>query len=102
MAAGGSVGIDWQRAPFDVEQFRMGVDAGFEHGLHDSTTTVTADGAISTAKIALAHLGEFPDYCSRLAQVEAAPGAGRLGMRPLPVLGRPVGYERVLVGGGAG
>ena len=27
--------IDWARAPFDVEQFRIGMGVELEHGLHD-------------------------------------------------------------------
>jgi hypothetical protein len=32
---------------------------------------VTGDDVIMTAKIARAHLNEFPDYCTRLAKMEA-------------------------------
>ena len=32
---GEQIGIDWATAPFDVEQFRMGMDVELEHGLHD-------------------------------------------------------------------
>jgi hypothetical protein len=69
--AGERVGIDWASAPFDVEQFRMGMDVELEHGLHDSVTNVTDDDPLVTAKIALAHLNEFPDYYTRLARMEA-------------------------------
>ena len=31
---GESIGIDWAAAPFDAEQFRMGMDVELEHGLH--------------------------------------------------------------------
>ena len=44
---GKRIGIDWETAPFDVEQFRAGME------------------------IALAHLNEFPDYYTRLEQMEA-------------------------------
>ncbi|MCL2768859.1 MAG: hypothetical protein FWD42_01945 [Solirubrobacterales bacterium] len=69
--AGEAIGIDWASAPFDVEQFRMGMDVELEHGLHDSATNVTGDDPIVTAKIALAHLNEFPDYYTRLERMEA-------------------------------
>ena len=69
--AGQAIGIDWDSAAFDVEQFRMGMDVELEHGLHDSATNVTNDDVIVTAKIALAHLNEFPDYYTRLARMEA-------------------------------
>jgi hypothetical protein len=67
---GESIGIDWATAPFDTEQFRMGMDVELEHGLHDPTTNVTDDDAIVTGKIALAHLNEFPDYYTRLDRME--------------------------------
>ena len=67
---GEQLGIGWQNAPFDVEQFRMGMDVELEHGLHDSTTNVTNDDALVTGKIALAHLNEFPDYYTRLERME--------------------------------
>ncbi len=70
-AAGERVGIDWALSRFDVEQFRMGMDVELEHGTHDVETNVTDDDVAVTAKIARAHLNEFPDYYSRLAVMEA-------------------------------
>ena len=70
-AAGESIGIDWSASPFDVEQFRMGMDVELEHGTRDIETNVTDDDATVTAKIARAHLNEFPDYYTRLAVMEA-------------------------------
>ncbi len=67
---GAEIGIDWAAAPFDVDQFRMGMDVELEHGLHDLATNVTDSDPVVTAKIALAHLNEFPDYYTRLAQME--------------------------------
>jgi hypothetical protein len=67
---GEQIGIDWASAPFDVEQFRMGMDVELEHGLHDLLTNVTDDDPIVTGKIALAHLNEFPDYYTRLERME--------------------------------
>ena len=69
-AAGERIGIDWVTSPFDVEQFRMGMDVELEHGLHDLLTNVTGDEPTITGKIALAHLKEFPDYYTRLARME--------------------------------
>ena len=68
---GEGIGIDWSSAPFDVEQFRMGMDVELEHGLHDLLTNVTDSDPVVTGKIALAHLKEFPDYYTRLAKMEA-------------------------------
>ncbi len=70
-AAGEQIGIDWVTSPFDVEQFRMGMDVELEHGRQDLETNVTDDDVTVTAKIARAHLNEFPDYYSRLAAMEA-------------------------------
>ena len=70
-AAGERIGIDWARSRFDVEQFRMGMDVELEHGTNDPETDVTDDDVSVTAKIARAHLNEFPDYYSRLAVMEA-------------------------------
>ena len=67
---GERIGIDWATAPFDVDQFRRGMDVELEHGLHDAATNVTGDDPLITGKIALAHLNEFPDYYSRLERME--------------------------------
>ncbi len=67
---GETIGVDWASAPFDVEQFRMGMDVELEHGLHDLLTNVTDSDPVVTGKIALAHLKEFPDYYTRLARME--------------------------------
>lgn len=65
---GESLGIDWSK--FDVEQFRMGMDVELEHGTRDGKTNVTNDDSLMTAKIALAHLNEYPDYYTRLEKME--------------------------------
>jgi hypothetical protein len=70
-AAGERIGIDWVTSSFDVEQFRMGMDVELEHGTQDLDTNVTDDDETVTAKIARAHLNEFPDYYTRLAVMEA-------------------------------
>jgi hypothetical protein len=70
-AAGERVGIDWATSPFDVEQFRKGLDVELEHGTRDPETNVTDDDVVLTAKIARAHLNEFSDYYTRLAVMEA-------------------------------
>ena len=66
---GESLGIDWTK--FDVEQFRMGLDIELEHGSRELSTNVTNDDEITTGKIALAHLNEFPDYYTRLQKMES-------------------------------
>ena len=75
-SVGERIGIDWDTAPFDVEQFRIGMEVEFEHGTHDPATNVTDDDPIVTGKIALAHLNEFADYYTRLQKMEAEAEAG--------------------------
>ena len=67
---GEEIGIDWSTAPFDVEQLRIGMNVELEHGLRDLLTNVSNDDPHLTAKIALAHLNEFPDYYTRLERME--------------------------------
>ena len=67
---GERIGIDWSASPFDVDQFRRGMEVELEHGFHDPITDVTGDDPLVTGKIALAHLNEFPDYYSRLERME--------------------------------
>ena len=65
---GEQLDIKWDK--FDVEQFRMGMDVELEHGKVDPHTNVTDDDPLTTGKIALAHLNEFPDYYTRLEKME--------------------------------
>lgn len=66
---GEEIGVDWSTV--SLEEFRMGLGVELEHGARDPQTNVTDDDSIATAKIALAHLKEFPDYYTRLAKMEA-------------------------------
>jgi hypothetical protein len=65
---GEALGIDWSE--FDIEEYRRGMDVELEHGKHDPATNVTNDDPLTTGKIALAHLKEFPDYYTRLEKME--------------------------------
>jgi hypothetical protein len=76
-AIGQTIGIDWETSPFDVEQFRRGMEVELEHGAHDPQTDVTNDDPILTGKIAWAHLKEFPDYYDRLEPKRTGPGTAR-------------------------
>jgi hypothetical protein len=67
---GEEIGIDWASSPFDVREFRAGMDVELEHGLHDLATNVTGDDPLVTGKIARAHLNEFADYYTRLERME--------------------------------
>jgi hypothetical protein len=69
-AVGERLGIAWTSSPFDLEQFRVGMDVELEHGTRDPDTDVTGDDPVLTGKIALAHLRELPDYYTRLARME--------------------------------
>ena len=65
-----TIGIDFARSDFDIEDFRMGMDVELEHGSADERTNVTNDDPAVTGKIAWAHLLEFGDYYRRLAIME--------------------------------
>lgn len=47
---------------FSIQDFIVGYNIELEHGSANEKTNVTNDDKIMTAKIALAHLYEFPDY----------------------------------------
>ena len=49
---GERIGIDWDQARFDVEQFRMGLGVELEHGRRAQETDVTDDDELTTGKIA--------------------------------------------------
>ena len=65
---GEQLGVDWTKV--DLDQFRRGLEVELEHGARDPETDVTNDDVLLTGKIAWAHLKEFPDYYTRLAQME--------------------------------
>lgn len=66
---GDEMGLDWSE--YDLDEFTIGMNVELEHGTHDPATNVTDDDPVLTAKIALAHLNELPDYYTRLTQMEA-------------------------------
>jgi len=72
-AVGAQLGVDWSK--FDVEQFRRGMDVELEHGTSSPATNITNDDPVMTGKIALAHLNEYPDYYTRLDELEKAADA---------------------------
>lgn len=47
---------------FTPEEFLSGINIELEHGKENIKTNVTNDDLIMTAKIALAHLNEYPNY----------------------------------------
>jgi len=70
------IGIGFAEVPFDLDQFRRGMDVELEHGANDPETNVTGDDEIATGKIAWAHLKELPDYYDRLEEMERAAESG--------------------------
>jgi hypothetical protein len=55
--------IDFSK--FSIEEFLDGINIEMEHGKVNEKTNVTNDDLIETAKIALAHLNEFPNYYNK-------------------------------------
>ncbi len=47
---------------YSILDFLTGLNIESEHGSVNEKTNVTNDELVSTAKIALAHLNEFPNY----------------------------------------
>ena len=52
---------------YTIEEFLDGINIELEHGLINPKTNVTNNDLIITAKIALAHLNEFPNYYNMLS-----------------------------------
>ena len=55
--------IDFSKFPF--EDFKRGIDIELEHGNENINTNVTNNDLLKTAKIALAHLNEYPNYYNK-------------------------------------
>ena len=62
--------IDWSSCGFDLAQFTAVMNVELEHGARDPQTDVTHDDALTTGKIARAHLKEFPNYYTLLDEME--------------------------------
>ena len=63
MKAASTLGVTFDK--FTPEEFLDGINIELEHGTVDATTNITNDDLIMTAKIALAHLNEHPNYYNR-------------------------------------
>ena len=50
---------------FPYEDFKRGITIELEHGKTNPYTNVTDDDLLKTAKIALAHLNELPNYYNK-------------------------------------
>ena len=57
--------LDIKFDKYTVEEFLDGINIELEHGYVDLKTNVTNDDLLITAKIALAHLNEFPNYYNK-------------------------------------
>ena len=65
---GNQIGINWFK--HDPEQFRIGLEVELEHVTINQAVNVTNDDYITTGKITLTHLNEFPDYYDRLVKLK--------------------------------
>ena len=55
--------IDFSK--FSFEDFKRGIGIELEHGTENINTNITNDDLLKTAKIALAHLNEYPNYYNK-------------------------------------
>lgn len=62
--------IDISSERYTIEDVAVGMNVEAEHGTRFPDLDVTGDDPVITAKIALAHLREFPDYYVRLEVME--------------------------------
>jgi len=60
---GDKLKVNWDK--INIEEFLIGLETELEHGKKNPETNITNDDEEMTAKIALAHLNEFPDYYSK-------------------------------------
>ena len=63
MAIANYLYIDFSK--FSFEDFKTGVNIELEHGMENMSTNVTDNDLLKTAKIALAHLNEYPNYYNK-------------------------------------
>lgn len=57
------LGVNFDK--FTPEEFLEGLNIELEHGSIKPKTNVTNNNLLTTAKIALAHLNEFPNYYNK-------------------------------------
>ena len=50
---------------FSLDDFITGINIELEHGTVNPLTNITNDELLMTAKIALAHLDEYPNYYNK-------------------------------------
>ncbi len=71
VATAGKLSIDFDKMGFTAEEFLEGMNIELEHGTIDPETNVTQDNAVTTAKIAFAHLKENKLYYDDNVGLEA-------------------------------
>ena len=54
-----------------LDEWKFAINIELEHGYKDEYTNVTNDNLLKTARIALAHIREFPNYYKALRNMEA-------------------------------
>lgn len=90
LSAANMLGLNMSRELFGINDLAKGLQVEYEHGTNEPETNVTNDDLLMTAKIALAHLREYPDYYERLEIVEGQQTISTAGIIPdtaiLPVL----------------
>jgi len=72
-----SADVDISDERYGLDDVRDGMNVELEHGKRYPDLDVTGDDPVMTAKIALAHLREFPDYYQRLEVMEREADAAR-------------------------
>ena len=65
---GDILGVDFNVVSLDTWIYALHVE--LEHGTENKLTDVSGDDLVTTGKIALAHIMEFPDYYQRLKVME--------------------------------
>lgn len=66
---GDEIGVDW--GEIDLGEFIQGIKEEMEHGsMYGEVTKVHEDDYNTSARIAVAHLKEVPDYYTRLEAME--------------------------------
>jgi hypothetical protein len=58
--------VDWNKVKYTPESLLKGMNVELEHGTRHPDLDLTGDDPLKTAKVALAHLRELPDYYERL------------------------------------
>jgi hypothetical protein len=69
-AALAAAGIEISGERYGLEDVLVGMNVELEHGTRFPDLDVSGDDPVTTLKIALAHLREFPDYYERLDVME--------------------------------